>query len=215
MESAEKKIIKKLNYLKRDPKKGFSINVYDEKSRALSYLKPIQYDFDYGIVSLLSKWRKENPSISTSSFKITHERTKKWLNNFVLNRKDRIIFMIYNLKNNPMGHIGLSNFDFDKNIAELDSVLRGVKDILPGLMFFCVKAIIDFGFQYLKLSGIQLSVLSDNKRAIDFYKKLNFSEIHRIPLVKLITKDETRYESKTKYPDLPIEKYYIKMKYLK
>ena len=215
--SRKETVIYKFNQLKSSEINSSVINVYDSK-RLFCYLKPIQNNFielDYNLCFLLSKWRIENPTISTGIFQVTEERTKKWLTDLVLNRDDRIIFMIHGLDNVPIGHIGLSNVDFINNSVELDSVLRGKKNILKGLMSQCVKRLIKFALKELRFSEIKLSVLSDNNQAVNFYKKLNFKIIDKIPLLKIIKDNETKYEIVKDISNQKIEKYYLKMRFQK
>tara|TARA_B110000483_G_C18181732_1_gene537318 strand:+ start:1012 stop:1677 length:666 start_codon:yes stop_codon:yes gene_type:complete len=210
-------IISKFSFLKNSKLNSETIKVFDGKD-LFCYLKPIQENFsdlNYNICFLLSKWRIENPTISTGTFQVTEERTKKWLIDLVINRDDRLIFMIHDLNHEPLGHIGFSAIDFENNSVELDSVLRGKKNILKGLMSQCVKRIIQFGFDELKFSEIDLSVFSDNLNAVDFYKKLNFKVINKTPLIKIIKKDEIKYEEAKDITNQKIEKYYLKMRFQK
>ena len=215
--SRKETVISKFNQLKSSELNSSVINVYDRKT-LLCYLKPIQNNFnelDYNLCYLLSKWRIENPTISTATFQVTEERTKKWLTELVINRVDRIIFMIHGRNDQPIGHIGLSNVDFVNNSVELDSVLRGKKNILKGLMSKCVNALIKFAFKELGFSEIDLSVLSDNNHAVNFYKKLNFKIIDKIPLLKKIKDNEKKYEIAKDISNQKIEKYYLKMRFQK
>tara|TARA_Y100000385_G_C13001993_1_gene597687 strand:- start:514 stop:1173 length:660 start_codon:yes stop_codon:yes gene_type:complete len=209
-----KKIEGKFDLLKNPMLYDDQIPVYNN-SKVVAYLNPIQYNFedlDYNLSELLSRWRVENPSISTGTFKVTEERTSKWLLSHVLGRKDRIIFMISSLEDEPLGHIGLSNVNYKNNSVELDSVLRGVKSSLPGLMTFSTKSMIDFAFNYFKFSDIYLSVFSDNFQAIRFYENLNFEEVDKTPLMKIEKDDEIKYEVTSKNSEIEFEKYYLKMK---
>ena len=209
-----KKIEGKFDLLKNPMLYDDQIPVYNN-SEVVAYLNPIQYNFedlDYNLSELLSRWRVENPSISTGTFKVTEERTSQWLLSHVLGRKDRIIFMISSLEDELLGHIGLSNVNYKNNRVELDSVLRGVKSSLPGLMTFSTKSMIDFAFNYFKFSDIYLSVFSDNFQAIRFYENLNFKEVDKIPLMKIEKDDEIKYEVTSKNSEIEFEKYYLKMK---
>ena len=90
-----KKIEGKFDLLKNPMLYDDQIPVYNN-SEVVAYLNPIQYNFedlDYNLSELLSRWRVENPSISTGTFKVTEERTSQWLLSHVLGRKDRIIFI--------------------------------------------------------------------------------------------------------------------------
>jgi RimJ/RimL family protein N-acetyltransferase len=209
-----KKVEEKFDLLKNPKLYDVQTPIYNN-SEVVAYLKPIQYNFqdlDYNLSELLSRWRVENPSLSTGTFKVTEERTTKWLLSHVLGRKDRIIFMIYSLEDEPLGHIGLSNINYNNNSVELDSVLRGVKSFLPGLMTFSTKSMIEFAFNYFKFSDIYLSVFSDNFQAIRFYENLNFEEVDKMPLMKIEKDDEIKYEVTSKNSKIKFEKYYLKMK---
>ena len=209
-----KKVEEKFDLLKNPKLYDVQTPIYNN-SEVVAYLKPIQYNFqdlDYNLSELLSRWRVENPSISTGTFKVTEERTTKWLLSHVLGRKDRIIFMIYSLEDEPLGHIGLSNINYNNNSVELDSVLRGVKSFLPGLMTFSTKSMIEFAFNYFKFSDIYLSVFSDNFQAIRFYENLNFEEVDKMPLMKIEKDDEIKYEVTSNNSEIEFEKYYLKMK---
>ena len=182
------------------------------------WLKPIQHNYEtynYNAVRLISKWRKENPTISASKFKVTEERTKNWLNNHVLQNNKRLLYMIYDLDNTPLGHVGFTNINFENKTIDLDSILRGEKNYKKGLMSFCVNKLIEIAYDDLKMQNIKLTVFSDNYSAIKFYEKLNFVGVKKIPLIKIKSHNEIRYvESKNESNEL-IEKYYLIMKHNK
>jgi len=129
--------------------------VYDEGKKIVAFLRPITKNYIETIpncVELMSKWRIENPTISTGKFTVTHERTQRWLDNLVINKNDRIIFLIMDFSGNYLGHIGYASFNYKKKSAEIDSVLRGVKGVMPGLMGFCMNTIIEWGKKVLHLN---------------------------------------------------------------
>lgn len=194
-----------------------SIIIRDDNDKIIAYLKPIIKDYiqtDGYLPELMSTWRRQNPTISTGNFEITTERTQKWLDNLVINRKDRLLFVINSLDHLPLGHIGLSNFDFEKETGELDSVLRGVKLGYPGLMTYATKALIIWAKSTLDLREIDLSVFSDNTSAVRFYENLGFITIQKIPLVKMFFENEEKFEPAPKDYVGTIEKYYLKMRYV-
>ena len=192
--------------------------VRDDNNNEIAYLRPIIKNYlvtDPHLPELLSRWRRENPTISTGNLEITVERTIKWLNDLVIDRKDRLIFIITDLKLEPLGHIGYSNLDEATESIELDSVLRGVKNVLPGLMKHCTIKLIDWGYANLGVKDITLSVYSDNLSAVKFYEQLGFITTKKIPLVKIYMDNEEKYEvAKEGYEGL-VQKFYLKMKYQK
>jgi RimJ/RimL family protein N-acetyltransferase len=192
--------------------------VYNENNHIVVYLRPITSNYLETIpncVTLMSRWRIENPTIGTGTFTVTNERTKRWLDNFVVNNNNRIIFLIVDFKGTYLGHIGYAAFQHDIKTAEIDSVLRGEKDVIPGLMQFCMNAMIKWGKQVLMLNEITLKVFFDNSHAIEFYERCGFMSDILIPLVKVILPDEEKWEISPD-PNLKnAERYYLKMIYAK
>lgn len=190
------------------------VPVYNSENIICAYLKPITKDYKItmpGCVSLLSKWRRENPTISTGTFEITDIRTGKWLEYNVIDRDDRIVFMIADLKGENIGHIGYSAFDYDRKKCEVDSVLRGEKGIYPGMMTFVMNSLLYWGIDCLKLEHIGLKVYSDNTRAVKFYELCGFYFVRRIPLYKVILHDEEKWEIAPEDYTGVIDKYYDEM----
>jgi len=182
----------------------------------IAFLRPIVKEYrqtDPHLPELLSRWRIENPTISTGNFQVTTERTATWLDNLVIGRDDRLIFMVIGLDGQPLGHLGFSNFDFASESAEIDSVLRGVKTVMPGLMSFATLTLMNWGYRELDLKTIGLSVYSDNESAVRFYARLGFYESEKKPLYKVMVGDEEKFELAPKDYRGPVEKYYLKMIY--
>lgn len=192
------------------------IPIYDEEEELIAYLRPITLDYRTTIkdcAEFMGKWRAENPSISASSFEITTERTEKWLDNLVIGRDDRLLFLIQTLENQYIGHVGYSNFSYDSKTAEIDSILRGVKDVYPGIMTYAVKALLKWGIDFLHLEHIELSTDSDNNKSQALYKRCGFEIKSRKALVKHVLPDEIRWDF-AEDPDLPnAERYSVIMEY--
>lgn len=157
----------KSNFLKCIP-------VYDDTGTICGYLRPITKDYRVtlrGCAWLLAKWRGENPSMSARPFLATEENTERWLDELVIDRDDRILFLIIAADGTMIGHIGYSAFDYDEKSCEVDAVLRGEKTLIPGMMTFAIRALIDWGLADLRLEIIRLRVFADNLQAIHFYEK--------------------------------------------
>lgn len=210
-------IEKKLNEFKRNKKDDFLylLPVYHE-DRLKAYLHPITYDYNIslpGIVPALSQWRRDTPFAWNSVFEVTDERTEKWLEKFVLNKKDRIIFIIKDLQNNFVGQIGLAGFNYSDESAEIDAVVRGRKDVIPGIMSAALNTIIKWGRDYLGIGFFFLNVFDDNTHAIEFYKKNNFIEEGRIALVKEQHGTEINWKEDSQTDASVASRCYIKMKW--
>ena len=159
-------------------------------------------------VELFAKWRKENPTISPSQFVITNERTEKWLNDLVIYNDNRIIFLIRDMKGRYVGHIGLAGFRYEQKTAEVDSVLRGEKDIEPGMMRYAMNALLQWGRERLK--HFDLEELSDNAHAVSFYERCGFVRDKLIPLVKVESPGEVRWVPSDR-PAENADRYYLHM----
>lgn len=172
------------------------IPVVDDNGILEAFLKPITFDYETifpDCVYYMSKWRRENPSLSNSIFTVTDERTKNWLDNLILKRKDRLLFFIDTPDNRHIGHIAYSSFDFENKTAEIDAVLRGEK-ALPGVMTKTVKAMIRWAWANLKLNHLQLRVNDDNRKAIALYERCGFVPVSRIPLFRRELEGEVRWD---------------------
>jgi RimJ/RimL family protein N-acetyltransferase len=194
------------------------IPIYNDLENLIGFLKPITFHYKLispECVSLISKWRKENPIAFATIFEVTNQRTEYWLNNLLLLREDRILFMIESLNGESLGHLGFSSFNFEEKSCEIDNVVRGVKQTHKGLMSFAMESIVHWGEKALNLTDIYLRVLSDNFHAIKFYENLGFSILYNIPLYKDIQSEETKWIEVKKSEDIEPDRSYAFMKLVK
>lgn len=208
---------KKLEEYKRSKKEDLlhMLPVYQE-NQLLAYLRPITFDYKAslpGIVNALSRWRRENPTAGAGNFEVTDERTENWLKKYVLKNENRIIFIIMDLENHYIGQIGLADFDHITQSADIDAVLRGEKDTLPGIMGAALHTIIKWGKKELLLRHIFLKVFDDNLHAIEFYKKNCFDEVNRIALVQVKYDAEIKWEEDEKMNPVLAKRCYVRMEY--
>lgn len=190
--------------------------VYGDDGELMAYLRPITADYRKTIKDcalLMGKWRAENPSISASTFEITTERTEKWLDNLIIGREDRLLFMIETLEHDYIGHVGYSNFCYETRTAEIDSILRGVKNVYPGIMTFSIKSLLKWGKETLNLENIELSTDTDNVKSQALYKRCGFVIKSKKAMVKKVLPDEVRWDM-AEDPDLPdAERYALVMEF--
>lgn len=164
---------------RKDPADPLALLPIRDRGGALKgWLRPITMDWREtlpGISALLCRWRNENQeALSAAPFTATEESTTCWLDQQVLGREDRLLFLITGLAGEPVGHIGLSSFDFAKKFCEVDAVLRGEKQGHPGIMAQALHTMTDWALRELKLQSIGLRVLHGNNRAIAFYLRNGF-----------------------------------------
>jgi RimJ/RimL family protein N-acetyltransferase len=156
-------------------------------------------------VYLLTEWRKKYWNWFSSKFEITEDRTRKWLRNEVIDNPDKILFIIF-LENKKIGQCGMFRYNVIDNSAEMDNVLRGVRDGYSGLMEKVGKTVLKWGFEDLNLSKVQLRVFSDNYKAINLYERCEMLTVGTIPLKRIFTQngwswEETQLQSENDYPE--------------
>jgi RimJ/RimL family protein N-acetyltransferase len=188
--------------------------VRDDSGNLVAFMKPVIQEWrvtDAHLAELLTRWREENPTISTGKFKATAERTATWLDKLIVGRDDRLMFMLNDPQGAPIGHLGYSNFDYPNECGEIDSVLRGVKEGYPGIMVLATRTLVAFGLKDLAMRDVKLSVFSDNEHAVRFYERFGFVKALSKPLYKVFLQDEEKWEIAPDDYKGPIEKYYLTM----
>jgi perosamine synthetase len=137
---------------------------------------------DDRLISTLASWRAENSSAFATRFPVTSEGTRKWLRSQVLDADDRILFLVHDREGRPIGHVGLTNTLNEPRSMEIDNVLRG-EPSEPGLMSDALEALCRWAEDTFQPSRLYLRVLSDNEHAIDFYRRLGWTDDELQPLV--------------------------------
>lgn len=191
-------VIKTINSYKRKSSTDYLtlIPILNDEEQTIGFLRPVTADYNTTIpdcVTLFSKWRRENPSLSPARFTVTDERTDSWLKRLVVENDNRITFLIQDFNGKYIGHIGFAGFRYDSKTVEIDSVLKGVKDGYPRMMEFAMKALIRWGQDVLKIPHFDLEVIWNNSHAIRFYERCGFESDYLIPLEKEQLEDEIRW----------------------
>lgn len=172
------------------------LDIKNTAGKTVAKLRPITVGSDLDKpewVHLLTEWRRENPLLSENEFVPTEDRTKRWLNKTIIDSNDKILFMILDMSGNAIGHIGLSNFDYDNRKAVIYSVLRGVQGVIAGVMELSLRSLINWSKSELGIEKFELSTQKINERAIRLYKKVGFEIVETIPLKKVLLADEVQW----------------------
>ncbi|MBQ0084195.1 MAG: GNAT family N-acetyltransferase [Clostridiales bacterium] len=146
-------------------------------------------------INLMNKWRIENPQYSSSRFPISYERTYNWAKNALIEDELRILFFIQDNSFNNIGHIGISNFDFSRNIASIDSAMRGVKGVCPGIMGQAIEKMKDILKNELSAETAKAWVSSDNERSLKYSESHGFVRDTLFPMRKLEKNGEISWET--------------------
>lgn len=134
------------------------------------------------LMARLGQWRSENVFAYTNRFPISPERTRNWLDKAVVQRPDRILFLVVQRDSEVIGHIGLANGLGREGELEIDNVLRGKKDGTPGLMTEALAALTEWARKVLFIDRFYLRVLESNTEALEYYRRRGFVEEDRRPL---------------------------------
>lgn len=177
--------------------------------KVIAHLRPVPFQLE-GIASkdakLITEWRNRYRGNFLTWFTATEERTKKWLKEQVIDKDDRILFMIQTLDGISFGHMGLTNFDFRNEICEYDNIIKGIDVRLPGIMTFAGRALLSWAFSELGVKRVFVRVFSDNISAVKVYERCGFCPIKKVPL-KRIKEGDCIYWVETEESSTVVERY--------
>ncbi len=129
---------------------------------------------------LFTKWLNDFQTtdyIGRSAEQYTVDAERKYLENHA---NDRASFCIVTLDNDTMiGSVSLEDFDFIERSALFGIFIGDENFRNNGYGTEAIRLILDYGFNYLNLHSIRLSVFGNNERAIACYKKCGFKEVGR------------------------------------
>ena len=162
-------------------------------------------------VSLLYNLRKKYRKMFATDFEMTEDKTRNWIKNLILGNSGRILFMIY-FDNKKIGCIGNGGYDEKNNSSRLDNMMKDPLCNLPGAMTIVEKVYLKWMFDDLKLSKITGFLFSDNSRMINIHKKCGWITVDVVPIKKIFTEEETRWEEiTTKCNNENVERYFNKI----
>jgi hypothetical protein len=161
-----------------------AIPIYNMNGVNLGKLLPVGYwiIFDTEKVELIRAWRQRTMRMFLTQFESTFDRTLSYLKNLSIAQEDRIFFLIYDISDNLVGHIGIANVD--GNTAELDNVIRGIKGGDPRLIYFSEITLLDWCFKKLGINQSYVRFLSNNVLSLALHKKVGYSFVSNSSLRK-------------------------------
>lgn len=109
---------------------------------------------------------------------LTLREQKEWI--AITLYEYELIFKIVRLDNNELiGHCSFTNIDYINKIATVGIQIKFEKDRNNGYGTEALKLMLNYGFKYINLQLVKLTVNFYNKRAINCYKKVGFKELTR------------------------------------
>ena len=100
---------------------------------------------------------------------------------FLISVKKEKMFAVRLLENDELlGNIGFNSVDLLNRTATMGIMLGNSNYQRKGYGIEAVKLILDYGFSFLNLRNISLSVFEYNEAAYNLYKKAGFKEVGRL-----------------------------------
>jgi len=166
------------------------------------------------IIELLYRWRRENIHSFLKIFEPTFEGTRLWADRLLIQREDRMLFLVENGSGRQAGHVGLSTFDYNAGTCEIDNIVRGDRDAAPGIIQAAIHALLDWTYENLAPREIQLRTLNDNVKALALYHRLGFVPFRMEPLCRTEIDGVLEWVP-TDCSDARIDRFYLAMKHVR
>jgi len=170
---------------------------------------------DNETIRLLAKWRDENSFAFPTRFPVTIEGTAHWVHTKILAVPDRLLFLIVDGSETPVGQIGFVNALNEQMEMEVENVVRGEKHVSPGIMGWAIHALLAWADETFSPRGYWLRVLRDNEHAICFYRKMGFCEERLIPLRRHKEGDHLAYLPLDDADLAEPDKYFVRMIFMR
>jgi hypothetical protein len=99
--------------------------------------------------------------------------------------------MVDDLNARTFGYMGLDFINWETGYGEADAIVRG-EEAPPGTMKIALQTLLSWALGQLGLRSLGVRVRSDNT-ALEFYRKVGFSEERRVPLRRVDDFDMIRW----------------------
>ena len=163
-------------------------------------------------IARLARWRRENIKAFPKVFEVTETGTQVWARKALCECPDRILFYVRAANGELIGHVGLSEFDYNNKTCEIYNIVRGQHGIGKGLMSAAIYHMMQWTYDTLIPSEIRLKVLHENTRAIAIYHRLGFVPLALEPLKKSSTADKIEWVPANENDQ--IDRFYLVMRHV-
>jgi RimJ/RimL family protein N-acetyltransferase len=207
----KKYLLKTFDAMKNDfenHSSNLTIPIYQDKN-IIGRLRPLHRKYTSEEVDCLMRWRNESRNGFFTWINSTRKSTTKWIDEQILSRPDRILFLAEDQDGRLMGQIGITNCDFDKCACELDNWIKEKKSKISGGMMLAIQSLMDWIFFVLKADMVYARVFIDNEPVISKHKKNGLVVISKVPLKKIIEAEMVRWVELTGSSSEDPDTYYV------
>lgn len=175
--------------------RGFPLDPEDEGTFSGFRLIPLSeiHAHNQNMIGQLVDWRVSAKFHGDDG--ITLEGTKHWLRVGVLDKNDRLLFLVVDREGTSHGHLGL--WLRDSETLELDNVIKNPESDKKGVMTAAAQAVGRWANEFLGATRLWLRVASDNLHAISFYSALGYRETGRLPFASEASGNSVSLEEKS------------------
>ena len=159
------------------------------------YLSPMCVEYAEKYVKWMNDF-KVTDGLNGSKNLVTVESEREWIEK---NNKDgNFQFAIVKQENDELiGNCGFNELDLTNQKGSIGIFIGEEENRNKGYGSEALELLISYGFEYLNLNNIMLSVYSFNENAIACYKKVGFKEIGR--------RREAYFKNNERYDDIYLD----------
>lgn len=141
------------------------------------YLSPMNIEDTEKYVEWMNDF-KVTDGVGRSAGLMTIEDEKEWINS--ASKNGDFNFAIVNIEDDKLiGNCSIMNINYQNRIGTVGIFIGDESNRNNGYGAETLKLLLDYGFNYLNLNNIMLTVKSFNERAIKCYEKVGFKEFGR------------------------------------
>jgi len=135
------------------------------------------------LAAMMAKWRRNNPQGFATRFRVTDEGTLTYLQEQVIDNPQRVLFLIMDEDDRPVGNLGFVRSKVLGLPTELDNGVRG-EPAPRGLMRSAFIALLGWMADNISMDPVVFRVMGSNHRALRIYESFGVREINRINLIE-------------------------------
>ncbi len=155
------------------------------EGREAGSLRPLTNGATDREIGLLVDWRNRNRDRFLTWIDSTPASARRWLDEAILARHDRLLFLVETPEGEPFGQVGLTNFEAEERACELDNWIRGPGAGVRGGMTMAIRALMDFCFRTLGAQRVRARVFADNPHVVDLHRGNGLRVMRTMPLRRI------------------------------